>query len=473
MANEQERRTENFLEREQREKKRERYERNIRNQQAKNAKLAPKVNKEEMLKELMTLSEHEVLVRLSEAREKTDNAIERLLAAKEHYKGADREEKIQRLQRETNNAKKEEKYLEGYADNGKQIKKIYNMEQAEIARRQKNLQSVKDALVNDTIALEEIKTKLNENEDKVKSVREKQKSLDEKIKKLVEKTEKFGQGEAEITEEQSAQQIEDLKKISDLSEKRTKVEDMLKSKENSEEIMNLTSEKKRLEEAIKGSKTKIKLYEKGESKEDTVIHKCRLAREMLLAGKSWDEINLASIKEIKERQLEVKESDRSEPSPEPKPEPKQEQGQGHYGPKSEPKQEPKSEPKQEPLPPVPAKFEERHPRLSKIPFLARFVNGFTEGRRKAMAKKIRNKNDDIDWIKEPSDDEPAPIEPRKPQAPVKEPIKDKRDKFMEYLREAVEEGHKEQGKYATSEPKMPEKHTENETQKEQKDLSER
>ena len=427
----------------------------------------------------MTLSEHEILVRLSEARERTDNAIERLLAAREHYKGTDKEEKLQRLQRESNNAKKEEKYLEGYAENGKQIAKIYKMEQREIARRQKNLQSVKDALINDTIALEEIKTKLNENEDKVKSVREKQKSLDEKIKKLVEKTEKFGQGEGEITEEQSAQQIEDLKKISDLSEKRTKIEDMLKSRENSEEITNLASEKKRLEEAIKSSKTKIKLYEKGESKEDIVIHKCRLAREMLIAGKSWDEINIASIKEIKERQEEAKKSDRPEPRPEPKPEPKNRPESGHHGPRPapkpepEPKPEPKGEPKQEPLPPVPARFEERHPRLSKIPFLAKFANGFAEGRRKAMAKRIRNKNDDTDWIKEPSENEPEPIRSGKQKAPRKEPIKDKRDKFMEYLREAVEEGHTEQGKYATSEQKMPEKQSGNETQKGEEDLSER
>ena len=426
MANEQERRTENFLEREQREKKRERYERNMRNQRSKTAKLAPKVNKEEMLKELMTLSEHEILVRLSEARERTDNAIERLLAAREHYKGPDREEKLLRLQRESNNAKKEEKYLEGYAENGKQIAKIYKMEQREIARRQKNLQSVKDELANNNAALEEIKIKLDENENKVKLVREKQKSLDEKIKKLVEKTEKFGQGKGEITEEQSAQQIEDLKKISDLSEKRTKIEDMLKSRENSEEITNLVSEKKKLEEAIKSSKTKIKLYEKGESKEDTVIHKCRLAREMLLAGKSWDEINIASIKEVKERQEKAKKSDRPEPRPEPKP-------------------QPKPEPKPEPLPPVPARFEERHPRLSKIPFLAKFANGFAEGRRKAMAKRIRNKSDNKDWKKEPPKNEPAPKDPRK------EPIKDKRDKFMEYLREAVEEGHTEQGKYVTQE----------------------
>lgn len=473
MANEQERRTENFLEREQREKKRERYERNMRNQRSKTAKLAPKVNKEEMLKELMTLSEHEILVRLSEARERTDNAIERLLAAREHYKGPDREEKLQRLQRESNNAKKEEKYLEGYAENGKQIAKIYKMEQREIARRQKNLQSVKDDLASNNAALEEIKIKLDENENKVKLVREKQKSLDEKIKKLVEKTEKFGQGEGEITEEQSAQQIEDLKKISYLSEKRTKIEDMLKSRENSEEITNLASEKKKLEEAIKSSKTKIKLYEKGESKEDTVIHKCRLAREMLLAGKSWDEINIASIKEIKERQEEAKKSNRPEPRPEPKPEPKHRPESGHHGPRPEPKQEPKGEPKQEPLPPVPARFEERHPRLSKIPFLAKFANGFAEGRRKAMAKRIRNKNDDTDWIKEPSENEPEPIRPGKQKAPIKEPIKDKRDKFMEYLREAVEEGHTEQGKYATLEPKMSEKQSGNETQKGQEDLSER
>ena len=50
MANEQERRTESFLEREQREKERERYERNIRNQRSKAAKLAPKVNKKKCLK---------------------------------------------------------------------------------------------------------------------------------------------------------------------------------------------------------------------------------------------------------------------------------------------------------------------------------------------------------------------------------------------------------------------------------------
>ena len=54
-----------------------------------------------------------------------------------------------------------------------------------------------------------------------------------------------------------------------------------------------------------------------------------------------------------------------------------------------------------------------------------------------------------------------------------EPIKDKRDKFMEYLREAVEEGHTEQGKYVTSKPKTQEKQEENDTQKGQEDLSER
>ena len=69
---------------------------------------------------------------------------------------------------------------------------------------------------------------------------------------------------------------------------------------------------------------------------------------------------------------------------------------------------------------------------------------------------------------------PQPVQTaRIPQEKTKESIKIKRDRFMEYLREAVEEGHTEQGKYVTSKPKTQERQEKNNTQKGQEDLSER
>ena len=185
MAKESGKRITNFLEREQEEKKRLRLQRrqaNIEKQNAKNPKLTPKLNAEDLLKELMEknrenytpkfISEdqiHEIKFKTDKAIEAQIDAEERLKAAREKlaaleasYKGKPEnkekafeqfrtkiqgyEEEVKKAKRETDNAKRYERYITTFQEKGPQITKIYNLEQKTIARKQKHLKELREEL---------------------------------------------------------------------------------------------------------------------------------------------------------------------------------------------------------------------------------------------------------------------------------------------------------------------------------------
>ena len=228
-------RKENFLEKERAQKKRERYMRNQNKMRERNMKISPKVDREAILQELMGLSEHEISVRLMESREKTDQAIERLLLAEKHYSASGDQEKLQGLRREVSNAKKMEQCLEGFSENGKQIAKIYSMEQKAISVKSKKLKNEKQEITKNNKLLTDINSKISESEREIKELRQNEKKMNTELEQLIRKTESFGQGKEEITQEKADQQIEDLKRISDLSNQKEDIAKILQEKQNDQE----------------------------------------------------------------------------------------------------------------------------------------------------------------------------------------------------------------------------------------------
>lgn len=511
MANEQERKTENFLEREARTKKEERrkkYE----------VKQKTKVDKDEVLKEFMRkvgnhseqeigkgefvpLTLEEVHKKLKTLITRTDDALEAQIKAEEklkrvekHYKGKDSNglvekltEEVIRLQKEANAAKKAEKnmtrFVEGFEKNGAQIVKIYNIEQRTIAKKQRSLRDAKNALSGKDGINEKLKI-IKNNENEIKKIREQQSKIDKELENLAKKVGKTWTGE-EMTEEQKQERAADFARSKVLAEQKIAIEKQLKEKQSDKAIL----EKSKLEEKAKALKETIKMYESGKSQEDQVIHKCKLARQLLLAGKSWDDIERISIEELYGKQLDDMKHSKTTSSTEIKPQPISKQNLQPIQ-RLDPERKEPAEIVLQPL--VPAN---PHPILSKIPLVgkvaSKFVDGFMAGTRKVkdlFMKKDSQTDLDEDVSQEKSHSIPEPeIKPetepetkpqpvqtaRIPQEKTKESIKIKRDRFMEYLREAVEEGHTEQGKYVTSKPKTQERQEKNNTQKGQEDLSER
>lgn len=500
MAEEKGKRIENFLEREEKEKqrlRREKREASIEAQRAKNARVSAKAKKSDILSGLiqenvrenaetrigigkgsyMPASERDIRIKLSDARKKTDDLIEvyetakeRLSVAEKHYKGADKEEafkkmraEVARLQRDVKNAQKEELWIEQFEENANEITKIYSLQQREVTKRQNNLSKARNDLEKANAGLEEIKTKIEQNEKDFKEIRAERDNVNKELLELVRKTEKFGQGEDEITPEQSAEQLEDLRKVSELSNKKTALEEELKKQQKDKGTIELFAEKKKIEETAKVAKSKISLYEKGESEEDRVINRCQEQIDLLLEGKSWKDISRISLEKVYGKQKE--ELGHPELTPEPTAEPKQidEENQEPAQEQAPERKEP-DETESQSLIPNTNRFKFKHPILAKIPFVARIANRFMDRKR---AKRMSEEYDYDEELQEENtelsegnasnavEEKTEPIQtarlPEETKKEAQESMKDRRDLFAEYLREAVSEGHTEQFKYSTRE----------------------
>ena len=213
------------------------------------------------------------------------------------------------------------------------------------------------------------------------------------------------------------------------------------------------------EKEIKAKTLELPELRKQDKNYDGIINKCNMAWRMLLEGKSWDEIELASIEDVKKRQAK-KEQEETKPE-ETKPE------------ETKPEETKPEETKTEETPKT---FAEKHPRLAKIPGLAKLADRnakkeeVKEDETKALTTakfaekhprlakipglaKLADKIAERKQEKE-STDETKPEETKPEET---EPVKEQRDAFIQYLRDMAEKGeHTEQGKYVTVEPKAKE-----------------
>ena len=355
------------------------------------------------------------------ARYGRENIQDRLSSLNEEFEG---------LKKEVSDLRKEKERLERFPEIKNQIVRIKNL-------RDKTIENKKANLLKAKAELKEAKLALKERENNVKEIEAENKKI-EKYQK------KFAKNE-DIKDEDREEYIASIKRLEVLREDTKKEYTPIQE----------------LKKNVKDASDKVKLYESGKSKEDSIINKCNMAWKMLLAGKSWDEISLAATYEFGEKE-DNKKLDKVEPKKEiiedieiePKEDveldlrnedikPEQKKPEIERKPeikKEEAKvEEIKAEEVSVNLPVEKKSFAEKHPILAKIPFVAKIADRIAKRREK---KAYENKEDVLDKVvyePEKADD----LEPEKEYVEEiskeenKEEIGSKmqRDAFIEYLKE--------------------------------------
>ena len=348
------------------------------------------------------------------------------------------EEVIDKLKTEYEKLEREEKRLQAYPEVKAQIARIMVYRDKFAARKVVKLQRVQAELA------------------ELRNQEARAKQIDEELKKLEEYSEEFSKKQV-ITEEDKKENLENAKKWNSLIKEKGKLQG---SKDN---------------DRIEALKKEERAYLTGRSREDAAISKCNMAWKLLLAGKSWDEISLISAEEAQKSQERSKKEQAEEihqvvEQGEPQPR--------NNGDKQEDFSLKLDEKTQKPTDKV--KFADKHPRLAKIPGVKNFMEKREEAKEAknlpVAVQKFEEKHPRIAGIpvigkriadainkRAEGKQEVPKQEVVKQEQEVQEPEKKKteRDMFIEYLRESVGEGHKEQGKYGrvqTQEKQTPPQH---------------
>lgn len=127
---------------------------------------------------------------------------------------------------------------------------------------------------------------------------------------IVSKAKKDFEAAKEALEARKQREIEineELKTCKDVSlESMTKMNELLAEKNKLGPI-------KEYESKVEKAEARLNEITSRKTKEDLVINKCNMAWRMLLAGKSWDEINLAAIADVEKRQAKANKDKQTEP----------------------------------------------------------------------------------------------------------------------------------------------------------------
>ena len=224
---------------------------------------------EEMYKKLSSMTEDDIKERKEEIDKKLSNLEKEARGRTDNGRKVEKEV-AKHIISEAKKCKKEKEQLENFSKVKNQIQRIRSLRDKTVARRKKNLLKAKQEL-------KDLKAELKEIETKTK-----------KINELTIKVERYQTNFAkdiEITDEDREGYINALKELQSINQ------------EN-----NAQTQANALKTRLKTVEKKVKLYETGKSEEDAVINKCNMAWKMLLAGKSWDEISLAAMEEVKQEE---------------------------------------------------------------------------------------------------------------------------------------------------------------------------
>ena len=265
-----------------------------RREAAKNHKKVKKADRmENLFKELNDMSNDDMDKRLEEIDTRIKETEERRKDIYKAVKGITSKEGIdnkrekvvslnnefESLKKEAADLKKEKEKIELFPKIKKQIVRIRNLRDKTIEDKKANFKKAK-------LELKEAKAQLKEKEKDIKDI-------DIESKKIEDYQKKFAK-DADILDQDREDYIASIKRLEFLRENTKKDAPVV------EELKNKVTE---LSE-------KVKTYELGKSVEDSVINKCNMAWKMLLAGRTWDEIMLANVENVKDRQVRAKEEEK-------------------------------------------------------------------------------------------------------------------------------------------------------------------
>ena len=260
-------------------------EKEARREAARNHKKAIKPDRmENIYKEIVNMSDAEIEKRIQEidnrihetedrrrdifkavkgisAKEGHENKREKLIALNSEFED---------LKKEAEKLKKEKERFINFPEVKVQIARIRNL-------RDKTKENKKTNLAKAKLDLKQAKEALNKREKNVKEIEAESKKIENYQKKFAK--------DIDIKDEDREGYIASIKRLEALRD------------ETKGEFIPIQELKERVKEADK----KVKEYQSGKSKEDSIINKCDMAWKMLLAGKSWDEISLAAMEDIKEK----------------------------------------------------------------------------------------------------------------------------------------------------------------------------
>ena len=320
------------------------------------------------------------------------------------------------------------KKLENFPKVRSQIVRIKNVSDKAVIKKNKNKMALESSIGANNQKIDELRKEQQKSEDSKWEIQIVLTGIMEKIDEIDRLTEELNNKDELTLEEREYLSGAAVKKQEYLAQKR-KITKQFREEDQKEDYIGKI---KALEEKNDDAKKGLESYNTGKSKEDGVINRCNFAIRMLYEGKTWDEIELASVEEIQKGQSKaeiesnknpeiVKESESSrelEPIIKPKLI-KKEEGSKESTQKNE--LEPAKEPEQE-----------KEPETEK-PKWYQFVRRFKNWNEKRKQNKLPEQ------VKEPESDKEPELVKEPEQESAKEPIKE-RDAFMSYLRDIAEKG---------------------------------